>query len=259
METNERRHPELALSEGEIKKRLGSKTRRSFLLGGVATAAAIGFYKWVTSAEDIDGVPWPQRRVLDVNGKLSHAYLSDSHLMPTYSPTQIGGVKPNGDIGMQQPLNYADWHMEAVSEGMKERTRFTLADIQALPKVEMITRFCCIEGWSGIAHWGGARFSDFTKQFLGPSTPVPPYVYIATADEEYYVGLDRESALHSQTLLAYEQNGKPLEERRGAPLRLVIPVKYGIKNIKRIGLIQYTKDKPSDYWAEEGYDWFAGL
>jgi DMSO/TMAO reductase YedYZ molybdopterin-dependent catalytic subunit len=67
------------------------------------------------------------------------------------------------------------------------------------------------------------------------------------------------SALHPQTLLAYEQNGKPLEDRRGAPLRLAIPVKYGIKNIKRIGLIQYTDKRPADYWADEGYDWFAGL
>jgi DMSO/TMAO reductase YedYZ molybdopterin-dependent catalytic subunit len=65
--------------------------------------------------------------------------------------------------------------------------------------------------------------------------------------------------MHPQTLLAYERNGKPLEPEHGAPLRLVIPVKYGIKNIKNIGLIRYTRDKPRDYWAEEGYDWFAGL
>ena len=52
------------------------------------------------------------------------------------------------------------------------------------------------------------------------------------------------SAMHPQTLLAYEQNGKPLADEHGAPLRLVIPVKYGIKNIKRIGRIEYTNDKP---------------
>lgn len=65
--------------------------------------------------------------------------------------------------------------------------------------------------------------------------------------------------MHPQTLLAYEHNGKALTGEHGAPLRLVIPVKYGIKNIKRIGSIQYTNEKPGDYWAEEGYDWFAGL
>jgi DMSO/TMAO reductase YedYZ molybdopterin-dependent catalytic subunit len=82
---------------------------------------------------------------------------------------------------------------------------------------------------------------------------------MATPDEDYYVGLDIKSALHPQTLLAYERNGQPLEWEHGAPLRLIIPVKYGIKNIKRIGLIRYTDDRPDDYWSEEGYDWFAGL
>jgi DMSO/TMAO reductase YedYZ molybdopterin-dependent catalytic subunit len=67
------------------------------------------------------------------------------------------------------------------------------------------------------------------------------------------------SALHPQTLLCYEMNGSPLEDEHGAPLRLVMPVKYGIKNIKRIGLIRYTNERPEDYWAEQGYDWFAGL
>lgn len=67
------------------------------------------------------------------------------------------------------------------------------------------------------------------------------------------------SALHPQTLLAYEMNGKPLEAGHGAPLRLAIPVKYGIKNIKRIGSIEYTDERPKDYWAERGYDWYAGL
>jgi DMSO/TMAO reductase YedYZ molybdopterin-dependent catalytic subunit len=65
--------------------------------------------------------------------------------------------------------------------------------------------------------------------------------------------------MHPQTLLAWEHNGKPLELNHGAPLRLAIPVKYGIKNIKRIGSIQYTNTRPGDYWYEEGYDWFAGL
>jgi DMSO/TMAO reductase YedYZ molybdopterin-dependent catalytic subunit len=65
--------------------------------------------------------------------------------------------------------------------------------------------------------------------------------------------------MHPQTLLAYELNGQPLTSDHGAPLRLIIPVKYGIKNIKRIGSIAFTNDRPEDYWAKEGYDWYAGL
>ncbi len=45
----------------------------------------------------------------------------------------------------------------------------------------------------------------------------------------------------------------------GAPLRLLIPTKYGIKNLKRVGTIYFTDERPRDYWAEQGYDWFAGL
>jgi DMSO/TMAO reductase YedYZ molybdopterin-dependent catalytic subunit len=67
------------------------------------------------------------------------------------------------------------------------------------------------------------------------------------------------SALHPQTLLAYEMNGAPLTDKHGAPLRLVMPVKYGIKNIKRIGRIEYTNERPADYWAEQGYDYYSGL
>ena len=60
-----------------------------------------------------------------------------------------------------------------------------------------------------------------------------------------------ESMLHPQTLLCYERNGAPLSQEHGAPLRLVIPVKYGVKNIKRIGTIRYCTQRPADYWAGE--------
>jgi DMSO/TMAO reductase YedYZ molybdopterin-dependent catalytic subunit len=79
-----------------------------------------------------------------------------------------------------------------------------------------------------------------------------------TPDGGYYIGLDRESALHPQTLLCYEMNGEPLTSDHGAPLRLVIPVKYGIKHIKRIGTIRFTRERPADYWAVQGYVWYAG-
>jgi DMSO/TMAO reductase YedYZ molybdopterin-dependent catalytic subunit len=84
------------------------------------------------------------------------------------------------------------------------------------------------------------------------------YVSLETPDRGYYVGLDRDSAMHPQTLLCYEMGGVSLSLEHGAPLRLAIPVKYGIKNIKRIGTIRFTDTRPPDYWAERGYDWYAG-
>lgn len=253
------RHPTITLPDDEAQRQLGRRSRRDFLVGGIAALGALGAYEWIENAREEDGVPWPKRRVLEANGKLAHGYLSDSHLMTTYSPAEVGHLKANGDIGMDEPFDKKKWRLEVVSGERAPKLHLSLADVMALPKVEMITQFCCIEGWSNVAHWGGARFSDFIRKYFPPGAKTPNYVYLATPGEDYFVGLDIKSALHPQTLLAYEKDGRPLSNDHGAPLRLAIPVKYGIKNIKRIGLIRFTDQKPDDYWAQEGYDWFAGL
>ncbi len=253
------RRRKMTLPDEEAKKLLNRRSRRDFLIAGASAVAGVGAYEWITKTKETDAAPWPQRGVLDFNGRLARGYLSDSHLMPTYSPSQVGHLKANGNIGMAEPFDKSKWSLQVASAAPAPTLNLSLADVRALPKVEMITLFCCIEGWNMVTHWGGARFSDFARKYLPPSAKMPNYVYMATPGEDYYVGLDMKSAMHPQTLLAYEQNGQPLENDHGAPLRLVIPVKYGIKHLKRIGLIRFTNDKPGDYWAEEGYDWFAGL
>jgi DMSO/TMAO reductase YedYZ molybdopterin-dependent catalytic subunit len=115
---------------------------------------------------------------------------------------------------------------------------------------------------------GGARFADFAAKYRPATAPISAdddesrrpvsYVSLETPDSGYYVGLDMASAMHPQTLLCYEMDGKPLPLEHGAPLRLVIPVKYGIKNIKRIGTIRFSDERPADDWAERGYDWYSG-
>jgi len=85
------------------------------------------------------------------------------------------------------------------------------------------------------------------------------YVYLATPDEAYYVGPDLASALHPQTLLCDTMNWQPLTREHGAPLRLYLAVKYGYKSLKRIELIRFQDERPPDYWAAGGYDWYAGL
>jgi DMSO/TMAO reductase YedYZ molybdopterin-dependent catalytic subunit len=131
-----------------------------------------------------------------------------------------------------------------------------------LPRVSETTELKCIEGWSAITNWTGARFADFARAY--PPPPGTKYVALVSEpdgypDERYHVGLDIESALHPQTLLAYAMNDAPLNAAHGAPLRLIIPVKYGIKSIKLITHIAYSATRPGDYWAEQGYDWYAGL
>jgi hypothetical protein len=134
-------------------------------------------------------------------------------------------------------------------------------DLAQLPKVEFATEFKCVEGWSQITQWGGYRLRDLIEAY--PPEKVkgrePRYVYMETPDGDYYAGYDMLAARHPQSLLVTEMSGQPLTQLHGAPLRLHMPIKYGYKQIKRIGLIAYTDDKPDDYWTKLGYDWYAGL
>jgi DMSO/TMAO reductase YedYZ molybdopterin-dependent catalytic subunit len=168
-------------------------------------------------------------------------------------------------------LDLATWNLEVIGgAGGQARRWFSLDDIKAFPRVEMTAELRCIEGWSEIVHWAGARLADLasvTRLATRGGQPIDwtadgdnrlRYTALETPDRQYYVGLDMASALHPQTLLCYEMNGLPLTSEHGAPLRLVIPVKYGIKNLKRIGTIRFTDIQPADYWAERGYDWYAG-
>jgi hypothetical protein len=137
----------------------------------------------------------------------------------------------------------------------------TMEDILRLPRHELVTQFKCIEGWSQIVHWAGARMADFLDAYPPAlaSGKEPRFVYMETPDGDYYVGYDMKVCRHPQTLLVTEMMGAPLTQFHGAPLRLHTPTKYGYKQIKRIGLISYSDTRPDDYWTKLGYDWYAGL
>ena len=139
--------------------------------------------------------------------------------------------------------------------------QLTMDDILKLPHVELVTEFKCIEGWSSITHWGGVRLRDLIDAY--PPARVngnePRYVYMETPDGNYYCGYDMSAARHPQSLLVTHMAGEPLTQEHGAPLRLHMPIKYGYKQLKRIGIIAYTDVKPDDYWTKLGYDWYAGL
>ena len=132
--------------------------------------------------------------------------------------------------------------------------------IPKLQRHELVLQFKCIEGWSQIVQWAGVRFADFMEMF--PPALIdgkePRYVYMETPDGDYYVGYDLHNLRHPQALLVTQMMGALLTQNHGSPLRLYTPTKYGYKQIKRIGLIAYTNEKPDDYWTKLGYDWYAG-
>lgn len=239
---------------------LASKSRRSFLALGIAAVAGGAGWSWLRSRMNEDGIPGPFRSVFEVNKAVTEKVLfSDGHLAPEYPADRRQKIRANGSIGLEDDIDVDAWRLQLQLLGDSQPAKhLTMRDLRQLPKVEYTVEFKCVEGWSTISQWGGVRLRDFIDRFASSSRRAQ-YVSMATPDESYYVGLDMPSALHPQTLLAYELNGARLTSEHGAPLRLVIPVKYGIKNLKRIGSIQFTDDRPDDYWAERGYDYHAAL
>lgn len=237
---------------------LARRSRRSFVGLGIGAVGAVAGWYWLNNQPLDDEIPGPLRSVLGVNERVVRSVLySNDHLVRVYPASAIGRIKVNGEIGMDQAVDPAAWHLDVIPlDGPP--CRLTMADIRSLPRAEEIIDFKCVEGWSTVTQFAGARLSDFTARFA-PGSVKAAHVGMQTPDKQYYVGIDMPSALHPQTLLAYEMNGQPLSDRHGAPLRLVVPVKYGIKNIKRIARIEYTNQRPPDYWGEQGYDYYSGL
>jgi hypothetical protein len=165
-----------------------------------------------------------------------------------------GSKRPRG----QEEAGMSDNTLEEGTPGLL----LTMEDVTRFPKQDFVTQFKCIEGWSQIVRWGGVRLGDLLEAYppaRKADGSLPKYVYMETPDGDYYCGYDLNVCRHPQSLLVTEMMGRPLNQWHGAPLRLHMPIKYGYKQIKRIGLIAYTDMRPDDYWTKLGYDWYAGL
>lgn len=238
-------------------------TRRSFVSFSVFTLMGVAAWKswfWLKDSGEREGVQAPLRRGLNADEAVFRPTLSPDHLAPTF-PTSAAArmVRPNGNVGLgNNGFDAAAWCLN-VTKANGETLEVPLAELQTLPKTDYAFEFKCIEGWSQISWWGGVRFSDFVKHYHLRQEVALGYVGFETPDDQYYVGIDTPSAMHPQTLLCYEMNGKPLPANHGAPLRLIIPIKYGVKNLKRIGKMSFSNERPKDYWFERGYDYYCGL
>ena len=249
-----------------IDQKINRRNFISFTAFTVIAAGAYGGWRWLyNSPNEIAGITAgarkPLRRALNKTELVFRKFFSNNHLVKTY-PKEMAAkrVRVNGDIGIEANKKFdpATWKLE-VKKQSGETLNITLQELMALPKTEIVFDFKCVEGWDQISYWAGVKFSDFIDNFKLNDQTQLGYVGMETPDKRYYVGLDMPSAMHPQTLLAYEVNDKLLPLQHGAPLRLIVPVKYGIKNLKRIGTITFSNQRPRDYWAEEGYDYYSGL
>jgi DMSO/TMAO reductase YedYZ molybdopterin-dependent catalytic subunit len=209
---------------------------------------------------------WLLNRALRVDDDVAEALYSKNRLVPTYTKSQITPLKNNYNGATPDPGYIPEWKLtlEGLASGLS-----VVLDIRNLltrfsPR-EQITRLVCVEGWSAVAWWSGLRFDDLLRAY--PPMSQAKWARVESAvnldatgnPDPYYVSLDLPTAHHPQTLLATHFNGQPLTVDHGAPLRLLVPVKLGLKNVKAITKITYTAEEPQDYWAERGYSRYDGI
>jgi DMSO/TMAO reductase YedYZ molybdopterin-dependent catalytic subunit len=173
-------------------------------------------------------------------------------------PRSLGALVPTSGwriytIGSTMP-SFDPGTYTLTVEGLVERpVRFTLADLEALPRAEQISDFHCVTGWSvHDVQWTGVRLGDLleaarAKAGIGG-------LRFVSAEAPYDDSLTLEQALLPDVLLAYEMDGAPISRPHGAPLRLVMPRMYGYKSVKWVERIVLQESPQAGYWEQHGYD-----
>lgn len=140
---------------------------------------------------------------------------------------------------------------------------FSLADlIGDIPTEERIYRFRCVEAWSMVIPWNGFELNKLLAKvgvkpeakFVAFETAVLPDVMEGVnypiLDWPYREGLRLDEAMHPLTIMATGLYGKPIPNQNGAPMRLVVPWKYGFKSIKSIVRVSLVEDQPHATWQQ---------
>jgi DMSO/TMAO reductase YedYZ molybdopterin-dependent catalytic subunit len=253
------------------------RTRRDVLLFGAGAMAALAGGGFLLPQDTLSrmgvrrdmnspGKEWFLNRALRIDDDVAEALYSENRIVPTYTKSQITLLKNNYNGGTPDPGYISGWNLslDGLDSGLsisldiqKLMTRFSLQ--------EQITRLVCVEGWSAIAWWAGLRFGDLLRAY--PPMSQAKWARVESSvnlddsgnPDPYFMSIDLATARHPQTLLATHFNGQPLTVDHGAPLRLLVPVKLGLKNVKAITRITYSAEEPRDYWAERGYSRYDGI
>jgi DMSO/TMAO reductase YedYZ molybdopterin-dependent catalytic subunit len=250
--------------------------RRRFLSRTLGAAATL----FVAGCERLSQSEWFPK-VLSAGEKASaavaHAVTSRTSMAQEFtdadrSPTfrSNGTAEPDSDAYRALAANgFAEYRLE-VGGLVAQPASLSLADLRALPSRTQITRHDCVEGWSAIAKWKGARLAALLEA-VRPK-PEARFVVFHCADpmendgsDLYYESIDLEDAFHPQTILAYEMNDTALPIANGAPIRLRVERQLGYKHAKYVMRIELVEnfDKiaggKGGYWEDQGYQWFAGI
>jgi DMSO/TMAO reductase YedYZ molybdopterin-dependent catalytic subunit len=205
-------------------------------------------------------------KVLTFDDDIAEALYSPDRSVPTYPRSlAIPDLKNNYDGQTPDPGYIDTWTLTLTGLASGRTLVLRMKDLLRFAQHDQVTRLVCVEGWSAIAWWGGLRFADLLRAY--PPMPGARWAHMTSSvnldsdgnSDPYYVSIDLPTAQHPQTLLATRYNGAPLDVGHGAPLRLVAPMKLGLKNIKAITHIDYVVNEPPDYWNQRGYSKYDGL
>jgi DMSO/TMAO reductase YedYZ molybdopterin-dependent catalytic subunit len=257
-------------------------SRRNLLRAGLASAAAfpLGGCEAFDFLRERDNAM--RQFMIGMNTltyKAQRLLQSADQLAPEFTAADIkqdqhpnGSTEPDTeDYLALQEKNFAEYQLEV--NGLVERPmRFTLDALRTMPSRTQITRHDCVEGWSCIAKWQGVPLKQILDQVGVKSEARYAMFHCFDAIEKslsgeilYYESIDLIDARHPQTILAYAMNDKPLPVENGAPLRVRVERQLGYKMAKYIRRIELISDfsqieqGQGSYWADRGYEWYAGI
>ena len=261
--------------------------RREFMRGamsmaalGVGATAAPGLLAAPSNIADADvnGPAWLKQKIAAANAnkeKITEALTPYEHVAG-YNNFYEYGYDKTDPASKSHILKAHPWSVEIAGEVAKPGT-LTLEDIlKGVTLEERIYRLRCVEAWSMVVPWVGFSLADLIKRV--EPTSKAKYVSFttlerpaempeqksrfSTIDWPYREGLRMDEAMNPLTTLAVGLYGKALPNQNGAPLRLVVPWKYGFKYIKSIVKIEFTERQPKTTWnmiASNEYGFYANV
>ena len=180
--------------------------------------------------------------------------LTEKDISPHFWPN--GTMPTSAEFDVMVANDFADYRLRI--DGLVENpSDFSYAALKAMPKQEQITTHFCIQGWSGVAKWGGVPMRHILD-LVKPMADARYAVFYSLAEGgdggRYYDAHSLGNLRHELTLLAYEMNGAPLSVLHGAPLRLRCENELGFKMVKWIESIEFVHDYADLGAGEGGYN-----
>jgi sulfoxide reductase catalytic subunit YedY len=257
-----RSRPDGSLPDRQVTPYALYQRRRDFLrqlgLTGAGWLTAAHAFAAETNATATAASPFPSRRNPDFNPKLD---LTPERLVTTYNNYYEFSTAKDRVHRLVGSFRTDPWTLRV--GGLCEAPQtFDLRDLLGqFPHEERVYRFRCVEAWSMVVPWTGfplarllekvrpkseARFVRF--QTVNRPDEMPGIARLADYPWPYTEGLRMDEAMHPLVLLATGLYGKPMPKQNGAPIRLVVPWKYGYKSIKSVVRIDLVKDQPATLW-----------